>query len=101
MPSSSPQVECIKQTGTSFFEENIVVWNCGIQITRKYTEYINLLTLEEKIIDYIIDAFGNFDIFELNHMPDCQKIIRISTKSNGCLYPSVATNILVGVFSNF
>lgn len=107
------QVECIKRSGKPLFKEDIRVWKCGVAIkevdeefrnygegfNHKQEEFISLLVAEEQSIDYIIAQHGKKDAFELNDLPDNQKIISLGVTSDESTVPHVSYQILVGAFS--
>ena len=107
------QVECIKRSYKPLFKEDIRIWKCGVAIkevveefrnygegfNHKIEEFISLLIAEEQSIDYIIAQHGKKDAFELNDLPDNQKIIRLGVKSDEATVPHVSYQILIGAFS--
>lgn len=107
------QIDCIKRSHKPLFKEDIRIWKCGIAIKEvdeefrnygeefncKQEEFITLLAAEEKSVDYIIAEYGQKDAFELNELPDNQKIISLGVKSANASVPHVSYQILVGAFS--
>ena len=107
------QVECIRTSGKPLFKEDIREWNCGVAIkevdeefsnygqgiTCKQEEFITLLDAEEKSVNYVIDNYGEKDAFELNKLPDNQKVIQLGVKIEGAIVPHVSYQILIGAFS--
>lgn len=107
------QVECIRTSGKPLFKEDIREWKCGVAIkevdeefsnygqviTCKQEEFISLLDAEEKSVNYVIDNYGDKDAFELNELPDNQKVIQLGVKVEGATVPHVSYQILIGAFS--
>ena len=106
------QVECIKQSGKALFKEDIRIWDCGVAIkevdesfseygegfTERQDEYITLLEAEDESVDYIISQHGAKDAFELNSLPDNQKVIQLGSIPDGATVPHVNSQILTGAF---
>lgn len=106
------QVECIKRSGKPLFKEDVRIWKCGVAIKevdeefRNYgegfdshqEEFITLLEAEEKSVDCILERYGQKDAFELNLLPENQKVIRLGVKIEGATVPHVSYQILMGAF---
>ncbi len=107
------QVECIRRSGRPLFKEDVREWRCGVAIKEvdeefsnygqgfycKFEEFITLLDAEEKSIDYIIKQHGGKDAFELNLLPDNQKVLQLGVKTDGATVSHVSYQILIGAFS--
>lgn len=106
------QVECIKRSGKALFKEDIRIWDCGVAIkevdesfseygegfTERQDEYITLLEVEDESVDYIIAEYGTKDAFELNSLPDNQKVIQLGVIPEGATVPHINSQILTGAF---
>jgi len=106
------QVDCIRHKKKIVFKEPIHIWDCGVVIEEvdedfrsnlvefkeKENPYILLLEREEESIDRIIRMYGELNSFELNELPDIQKIIRLAIRSASSKYPYVTYPILIGAF---
>lgn len=96
------QVEYIRKTEKTFFQETIVVSNPHstrikeveedflpyavsmdmIPNDTKFCEYITLLTKQEEVVESIINRYRNLDAFELEETPDIQLLHKISEELN-------------------
>lgn len=106
------QIECIKISGQPLFKEDIRVWTCGVAIKEvdeefrwlggdfvsRQEEYILLLEREEESVNKILNQYGNLDAIELNSLPEIQKVISLSIKTDDTAVPHVNYQILVGAF---
>ena len=106
------QVECIKTSQKPLFKEDVRVWDCGVAITEvnsefesfgegftnKIEEFITLLEAEEKSVDFILDKYGHLDAFELNALPDNQKVIQLGVKTDSSTALHISYQILMGAF---
>ena len=106
------QVDCIRRSGKPLFKEDIRKWDCGVAIKEvdeefsnygqgfycKFEEFITLLDAEEKSVNYVIEQYGSKDAFELNLLPDNQKVLQLGVKTDGGTVPHVSYQILIGAF---
>lgn len=108
------QVECIRRAKKPLFKEDIRIWNCGVAIKEvddefsiyaegffeKQEEFITLLEAEESSVDYILRKYANSDVFELNQLPDNEKVQNLGVVCGHTETPHVSYQILMGAFAN-
>lgn len=108
------QIECIRRSGRPLFKEDIRIWSCGVAIkevddefygyaegfTQKLEEFITLLDAEEASVDCILNKYGQLDAFELNQLPDNQKVKDLGVIGDNSLIPHISHQILTGAFDN-
>jgi len=83
--------ECLVKTGTKLFSEKIVIWEAGpmirevdrdfmrfaISFHSSFYEYYLKLDSEEKLIDSILNKYGNKDGFQLNENVKLKEISKL------------------------
>jgi len=108
------QVECIRRSAKPLFKEDIRIWDCGVAIKEvddefynfaegficPLEEFITLLDAEEESVNYILDKYGSMDAFELNDLPDNQRVKALGVKQETTCVPHVSYQILIGAFSD-
>lgn len=107
------QVECIRRSQKPLFREDIRIWNCGVAIKEvddefncygeeyngeKMEEFITLLDAEEESVEYVLCQYGAMDVFDLNSLPDIQKVELLGVKTEDLTVPHISYQILMGAF---
>ena len=75
-------IECVIETGNTLFNEDIVIWDCGVAIkevdkefkqyilefTEPLVEYIVLLEQENQIIENVLEMYGGLCASDINKL---------------------------------
>lgn len=108
------QVDCIRRSSKPLFKEDIRIWGCGVAIKEvddefysyaegfkhPLEEFITLLEAEEASANYILEQYGSMDTFDLNELPDIQRVMDLGVKQENTSVPHVSYQILMGAFDN-
>lgn len=108
------QVECVIQNKKCLFEEDIVIWDCGVAIkevdaafrgngtgfTEGQTEYITLLKTEEKCVDFVISRYGHMNATEIAQLDIIKGLVSMGQKRLGSGALHISTKLLLETFAN-
>ncbi len=107
------QVDCIRRSSKPLFKEDIRIWDCGVAIKevddafRDYAEgfdcrqeeFITLLEAEEESVNCILAQYGTMEAFELNQLPDNQRVRELGVKQETESVPHISYQIMIGAFT--
>ena len=104
------QIEHMQRVKTALFPQDILVWDCGVVIEEvdqgfiqhaiefkdKQIEYITLLQEQEKTVEYVLNIYGDMDVFDINELSAIQSLVSKSLLIDGRRV--IPSNIMLGFY---